>query len=324
LINITKKIALQALDSGMQALVIVNAQKRGLPVVYVNSAFETLTGLAAGDVVGGRLDELASGDDVPERPGQWLQEDGDDVEQLWRRNGAEPLRVNLRRTALFDRPGRPSFWMLTAIEPRDVATPDGEVELRNALHDARRKLKRLERTDPATGIPNAAAFHEILRRDWKIARREQKCLGVAIFQVDYLEEYRDSLGRHATDSVLGKVAHAINGSLRRAGDFGARVDDDRFAVVLGAASDDQVADFSARVLKKVASLAIPHPRSPVARMITISYGGAAEVPEWKSVFNTLLDTAEQRLAAALDARPIVDPTAEKTQETRTDLARSGQ
>ena len=67
---------------------------------------------------------------------------------------------------------------------------DKRVSFKHALQDARRKLKRLERTDSATGIPNEAAFGEILQRDWAIARREQRPLAVAVFEVDHLDEYR--------------------------------------------------------------------------------------------------------------------------------------
>ena len=182
------------------------------------------------------------------------------------------------------------------------ASPGGEAALRDALRAAQRQLKRLERTDPATGIPNESVFAEILQRDWASARRDQRLFGVVVFQVDYLEEYRAKLGRHATDSVLRKIAHAINGSLRRAGDFGARVGDARFAVVLGCADETQVREFAERAAKKVSNLAIPHPQSPVARHITISFGAASETPEWSSTCNLMYETAEQRLNENLPAR----------------------
>jgi len=307
LINISKKIALQALDGSAQALVIVNAQQRDLRVVYVNTAFETLTGLEAGHIIGAGLGKLVVDGQLPGNARDWSLHGDEDIEQCWRSKAGGELRLNVRRTPLFDRPGKPSYWLLTALGLAGAESPDGEAALRDALHDARRKLKRLERTDTATGVPNEGAFGEVLQRDWGIARREQLRVGVVIFEVDYLEEYRDKLGRHATDSVLRKVAHAINGSLRRAGDFGARVGDDRFAVILGSVTDTQAGDFAERAARKVSNLAIPHPRSPRARNITISFGVASEVPEWTSTCNVLLETAEQRLAesraevAAVDA-----------------------
>lgn len=302
---------------------MVNAQKRGLPVVYVNTAFEALTGLDAGSVIGGRLSELVTDGRVPERSSPRLADGSEHVEQCWRLKGGGELRLNVRQAPLYERPGKPSFWLLTALAPVGAETLDGEAALRDALHDARRRLKRLERTDSATGVPNEGAFSEILQRDWAIARRERRRLGVVVFQVDHLDEYRDSLGRHATDSVLRKIAHAINGSLRRAGDFGARLDDNRFAVLLGSADETQVEEFADRAAKKVANLAIPHPRSPVARHITISSGAASAVPEWTSECNTFLETAERCLRENQPEPARKDDAVPSAAAPRTDLQPAG-
>lgn len=300
-------------------MLIVDAQKSTLPIIYINTAFETLTGLEAVDIIGSRLDELVARGRAPERTGTWRMDGDEESEQTWRLRGGAELRVCVRRSPLFKRPGRPSYWLLTVLERLGGGAAGGEAALRNALHDARRELKRLERIDPATGIPNDSAFDEILHRDWAIARREQRRIGIVVFQVDYLEAYRDKLGKHATNSVLRKIAHAISGSLRRAGDFGARVGDDRFAVILGSADDRQIRDFAARAVKNVNNLSIPHPTSPVARHITISFGAATEAPEWSSTYSTLLDTAVQRLT---DNLPRPSAGADETcSGTRTDLLR---
>lgn len=313
---------MQALDSSAQALIIVNARERDLPVVYVNTAFETLTGLDAGSVVGDGLHELVVDGQLPENSTPWLPDAEDDREQTWRSKTGADLRLTVRRTPLFDSPGKPSFWLLSVLGPVGAGAPDGEAALRDALHDARRKLKRLERTDTATGVPNESAFGEILQRDWSIARREQRRVSLVVFEVDYLAEYRDKLGRHATNSVLRKIAHAINGSLRRASDFGARVGDGRFAALLGSADETQAGEFGARAARKVGNLAIPHPRSPRARNITISYGVASEVPERTSNCDGLIEKAEQRLADIQAERMAADAETEQADCTsRIDLKR---
>ena len=274
---------------------MVDARHPGLPIAYVNTAFETLTGTDARDIVGAELNELVVAGALP---GEDLPGAGDEetTEQTWRIRTGSDLRLKVRRTALFERPNKQSFWLLTVLGAAGGEGLGDTEALRDALHDAHRKLKRLERTDGATGVPNEAAFSEILQRDWAIARREQRPLGVVVFQVDHLDEYRASLGRHATNSVLRKIAHAINGSLRRAGDFGARLDDERFAVVIGCATQEQALLFADRVAKKVHNLAIPHPRSAVARNITVSFGAVSEVPEWSSTASALMETADNRLA----------------------------
>jgi len=302
--NITKKVAIQALDCSVQALVMVDSRQPGLPVVYVNTAFEALTGRDAGDMVGADLAALVVGGALPAEEMSGAGEE-ETLEQCWRTHTDDSLRLKVRRTALYEHAGTQAFWLLTVLGPADGEAPGDTEALRDALHDAHRKLKRLERTDGATGVPNEAAFGEILQRDWAIARREQRPLGLVVFEVDHLEEYRSSLGRHATNSVLTKVAHAINGSLRRAGDFGARLDNERFAVVIGSANQEQASMFADRVAKKVANLAIPHPRSRVARNITVSFGVASDVPEWSTTASGLMETAESRLGDGRNAQPTI-------------------
>ena len=63
-------------------------------------------------------------------------------------------------------------------------------------------------------------------------------------------EYRNLFGRHASDSVLRKIAHAINGSLRRAGDFSARYDEARFAALIGSANEIQAQSLAESILPR--------------------------------------------------------------------------
>jgi diguanylate cyclase (GGDEF)-like protein/PAS domain S-box-containing protein len=317
LFNITKKIALQALDCSSEALVIVSTQKPDLPIVYVNTAFEMLTGHDAEAVIGESFGTLVLDLDVDEagRPA----EDEVEFEQRWHSRAGAELELSVRRAPLFDRPGAPSYWLFTARRPSGAAAPADEVALRDALQDARRKLKQLERVDSATGLPNDSAFAEVLQRDWGVARREQRCISLVVFEVDRLEEYRRSLGRHATDSVLRKIGHAMSGSLRRATDFGARVGDARFAALLSAADEAQAGAFAERAVRKVNDLAIPHPRSPLARIITVSYGISCEIPDVTATSHALREQAEERLATAQAARDAAEQAAEQGGTTRSDL-----
>ena len=323
MINLGKKIVIQALDCSSQALVIIDAGKKNLPVVYVNTAFEGQTGKDASEIIGAGINEMITDGELPEvidpQVGEWLPDGDSNLEQSWKLKAGGDVRLTVRMSALYERPGKPSFWLLTEVARVD-SLPD-EAALRDALHDARRRLKSLERTDPATGVPNQGVFMEVLQRDWSIARREQRRLGVVVFQVDCLDAYRDLFGRHATDSLLRKIGHVINGSLRRAGDFGARLGDDRFAVLIGSATEAQALAFAERAVQKVRNLAIHHPRSPIARFVTLSFGCAAEVPAWTAASSTLLEHAKEQLgsrqAEAADARADDAPSF----TTQTDLLR---
>ncbi len=146
-----------------------------------------------------------------------------------------------------------------------------------------------------TGLANRSAFDEVLERDWSIARREQRRIGVIVFSVDCLAEYREIFGRHTTDSLLRKVGHAIAGTLRRAGDVGARIGHNQFVVLVGDPDGSQASACAKLIAAKVRNLAILNPRSKVSRYATVSFGIASEVPAWTKKSVTLLDEASQKI-----------------------------
>ena len=154
-----------------------------------------------------------------------------------------------------------------------------------------------------TGLANRQAFLEVVQRDWAVASREQRRISVIVFQVDALDRYRDLYGKHAADSCLRKVAHAISGSLRRTGDVAARVADNRFAALVGSAEEGAAREFAAQIARKVRDLAIHHPRSPTDRYVTVSVGLASDVPPWGETDNSLLQKAEAEIDKPSPERP---------------------
>lgn len=305
MINLTKKVISQALDCVQQATLIVNARKPDLPIAYVNPAVEILIGADASELIGSSLRDLVSAGALPEPGAGTFNVNAADrdmpnvnerFEQVWKGKDGLAIPVCLQAAPLYDRPGSPGYWMLQipAGGTADSQDADAQESLKDALTDARRQLKTLERSDTATGIPNRAAFIEIVQRDWSIARREQRSLGLIIFEVDAFAEYRDLFGRHAADSVLRKIGHAISGSLRRAGDFTARYDQDRFAVLIGSANEIQAQAMAENIAAKVRNLSIHHPRSPHGKFLTLSFGAASEVPAWNAKSSVLIARAEEQ------------------------------
>jgi diguanylate cyclase (GGDEF)-like protein len=217
------------------------------------------------------------------------------LKQRWQSRSGEPVDMVLQVSALFSRPGQPAYWLVTVdADPRSDASA-GEDTLRVALRDTQLRLRQLDRSDPVTGLHNRQAFLEALHRDWAIAGREQRRISVIVFQVDAFDRYRDLYGKHAADSCLRKVAHAITGSLHRAGDLAARIADNRFAALVGNGEEAKVREFAAQIARKVRELAIHHPRSPAGRYVTVSLGFGSEVPAWGQSDNTLLQKAESAI-----------------------------
>lgn len=275
--NLTKKLLIQALDHSPSGTLVVDGRDDRHAIVYANDAFADLTGWDPGELCGRVLTDFVISGDMP-APG------AECVHQEWRCRGSGPRQLPLRLVPLYQRPGLADYWMLAHGE-RDAG----------GHHDRRRTVA--SRTDLVTGLANRRAFEETLNRDWGMARRDERPVALIIFRIDAWDSYRAVFGRHSEDACLRKVAHAIHGALHRAGDLAARLDADRFAVLIGGATEAQAADFALDIAARVRRLAIHHPRSPVARFVTVAFGAAALVPQRDQSAEQLID----RALASLDS-----------------------
>ncbi len=180
---------------------------------------------------------------------------------------------------------------------RAGAGSSGDHEAQQALQSARKKIRDLSRDDPVTGLLNATAFRSILEHDWAVAQRERSTLALVAFTLDDFDQYREVFGRHAADTCQRRVAQAIRKCLKRASDVAARVSGDAGdkLIVLSHSSDEAgVREFAFNIANSVRELGLHHPRSSVARFVTVSYQTiVTEVGSEKS-------SAEEFLGAVLD------------------------
>jgi diguanylate cyclase (GGDEF)-like protein len=240
----------------------------------------------------------------------------------WRVRGAGGAALELAARPLYRQPGRPSCWLLTAPGAGGTATPplavpastpdlvpvesalprpDGVATGTFSSTDLLIRARRDERSDPATGLATRPAFVEMLQRDFALARREQRRVSVIVFALEAFEGYLGLFGRHATDACLRKVAHAIASSVRRGGDYCARVGPDRFAVLTTGGDAEGARQHGERIAQRVRDLAIHHPRSLPARYVTVAWQLVTEVPPRTAEDPDLLERAEAALPNPGDA-----------------------
>lgn len=286
---------LQALDIAPAALLVVDAGQSAHPIRYANAVSQKLLGRTSESLLGSPIAEILVAGRLPidisrDHP---VQID----HQVWKGPHGPTGQLEVQISPLMDQRGDLAFWVLHVVTDARPGQSHSAAELRDALVDVRRRLSDLERTDSVTGLANRHVFEEILQRDWSIARRDQRGIGVVVLQIDCLTEYQAIYGRHATDSLLQKVGHAITGSLRRDGDFAGRIADDRFAVLVTDGDEQQSDAIAIRIAAKVRNLAIHHPRSSVAKHATVSFVAAAEVPPRAKRAATLLEECESRMVA---------------------------
>lgn len=289
--SLSKNIIRQALDLSPVATLIVDLKADPPAVQYVNQSFEALSGYDAGELIGRPWSRLC---DTAALSGEHTPAMNDVALRCHPRLGAaDYLKLDL--VPLYDGPGTPRYWLGTESQESGAAEHgDSEREaLLSVLRDARTHLRRLDGRDAVTGVLNRRAFDDLMQRDWVLARREQRSIAVMVFRIESFAAYEEVFGRHAADACLRKVAHAISGSLRRAGDLTARYAEDSFAVLMGEADEAQASELANRIAAKVRGLAIHHPRSAYDRFVGLSYGVVSVIPDKSSTQPDLIAQAEQ-------------------------------
>jgi diguanylate cyclase (GGDEF)-like protein len=116
--------------------------------------------------------------------------------------------------------------------------------------------------------------------------------------IDHFKEFNDHYGHLAGDSCLKAVATALQDGMRRPHDLLARFGGEEFAVLLpntGAAGAREVAE---DLRQRIEVLHIPHERSRVAPVLTLSLGIKTLVPDDHGSITVLLSGADAALYAA--------------------------
>src|SRR3989449_325421 len=98
-------------------------------------------------------------------------------------------------------------------------------------HEVLEVVERRSVTDPLTGLFNRYHFEATLRREVARCTRYGTRLSLLLMDVDQLKAVNDRWGHQAGDRVLGRVARAIQTSLRGT-DIASRHGGDEFAIIL--------------------------------------------------------------------------------------------
>jgi diguanylate cyclase (GGDEF)-like protein/PAS domain S-box-containing protein len=266
----------RVLDSAPEGIVICDAQAADFPVLYVNAAFEQLTGYAAAELMGGNLRILQGGD--REQDGRRRVR-----EALSRGEECRVLLRNYRKSGEL-------LWNEMYLQP--MRGPEGTVtHYVGFFRDASNRLRSVDkgaeglpawlREDRVTGLSSRAWFEELLEREWRIARREERPLTLVLFDVDAMALYNETYGKAAGDACLKRIARTIAGAFRRGSDVVARWDGGSIAVLAphrDGVSVAGVVEHAQATVRKVAEMRVHHPRSTLQKFITVTAGLATVMP----------------------------------------------
>lgn len=164
------------------------------------------------------------------------------------------------------------------------------------------QFQTASRTDPKTGLANAAFWHEIANREFTGAQRTNCPLGVLYLDLDRFKTVNDTYGHLAGDQALKAVADELSHEVR-GDDLVGRLGGEEFAILLPKTAAHETALTAERIRRRVAGLVvtIPTANGPVlCDTITCSIG-AATYPESGTSLDQLQMAADLAMYQAKDA-----------------------
>ena len=218
---------LQALLAGAVAVsasgvVVVDMLAPDAPMIFVNAAFESLTGYGAAELIG--------------RNCRLLQSAATDREAVFRLSLAVRQGVEHRCVLLNQRKDGTPWWNELHLSP--VHAQDGRLtHYLGFQHDvtarieAEQQLLHLAGHDGLTGLGNRQTLIEQLDEALARAKRESRALAVLFVDLDGFKGINDTHGHAVGDDVLVQATQRLRGALR-ADDLLARTGGDEFVAVL--------------------------------------------------------------------------------------------
>jgi diguanylate cyclase (GGDEF)-like protein/PAS domain S-box-containing protein len=211
----------RALAAAHSGIVILDALAQGMPSVYVNAAFERITGYPADDFVGDSIAVLQGADT-----------DQATVEEVKRAIAEgrehEATLINYRKD------GTP-FWNEVSISPvvSDGLTTHWVAVMSDitARRQAEERVLHLSYHDGVTGLPNRLMFTEHLELALARAARQGLVVAVLLVDINGFKLVNDSFGLAAGDELLRQAADRLR-RVTRAADVVARQSGDEFLILI--------------------------------------------------------------------------------------------
>jgi len=219
----TRHLLEKALASSSNGIMITRSDADDHSIVYVNPAFERITGYRADEVIGleGRFlvrDDLA-------------QPELEHIRSALRgkREGQATLR-NYRKDGSL-------FWNELHIAPVRDLTGGATTHFVSVINEVSERVRyqhALEyqaNHDSLTGLANRNLLNDRIEQAIAWAKRNGHVIGVMLLDLDHFKLINDASGHSAGDALLKEVAHRLTACVRET-DTVARLGGDEFVIIL--------------------------------------------------------------------------------------------
>lgn len=273
------------------------------PLVFVNPAFERMTGYLVEEIKGKNCRYLQGHDKDQENQLNIIREA---IKQR------QPCLVTLRNyrkdgsmfwnelsiSPIFDCEGKLTHYLGIQKDVTSKVLMDERLKGDyNELKESNTMLEYLVNIDPLTGIYNRRYLEEQLRIQWQIAFREKELLTIFMLDIDHFKKYNDIYGHQAGDETLKSVAKVLSGSFLKSTDFVARYGGEEFIILTRGGNQEHINSFAQSIVKKVSDLMIPHSGSEKG-VVTVSLGFASCFPSRDEGQFNLINHADEALYEA--------------------------
>jgi diguanylate cyclase (GGDEF)-like protein/PAS domain S-box-containing protein len=263
----------RALAAASSGVVICDATRPGMPIIYVNPAFERLTGYSSAEIMGGDCrfvqDEETDPGAIAEM-GRAIRA-GEDCRTTVRnvRKDRSPYWCDVHLSPVHDRFGR--LVQYVGVQ-NDVSE---RVAAERELREQRDRVSHLALHDALTGLPNRRSFSERASRVLGALERQQ--VAVLLFiDLDKFKDINDQYGHDVGDEVLRRAAAELETVIGR-DELIARHAGDEFLALL---TDTDLAQAQARSQRIADRLRTRVMQPAVGGPVTASVGWAlSSAPE---------------------------------------------
>jgi len=183
--------------------------------------------------------------------------------------------------------------------------------LRNLEHI--RIIEELCMLDTLTGIANMRGFENRMNDEWERAFIEKKPLGLLMLDIDKFKDYNDTYGFLHCDDLLQVVAEILEKTLSRPADFAARVDGDKFVVLLPDTGTQEAVNIANQIWTNIKDTEIEC-TDGTKTSITVSIGVDSKIPESGDASSDFIASVEKLLRASKEGGEPVCSAANVTEK----------